>query len=324
MPLVSILIPCFNAAPWLQESLESALAQTWADKEIIIVNDGSTDASLSIARSFTHRDVRVVDQANRGQCAACNHALSLARGDFVKFLDADDLLSPDMIERQVTALASRPGCVAYGEWARFQVRPSEAVFKSRRGAHDAAPVDWLVDLWTEPPMMQCALFLIPRELLQRTGGWDERLSLINDFEFFARVVLASAGVVHTPGARLFYRSGLSSSLSARKSEAAWTSAFLSLTDGTRHLLDAEDSPRTRRVAAGILQGLIYDMYPSTPALIKRLEARVAELGGSSTEPQGGHGFHLTRRWVGWKAARWLQVYAGKFPPPAIPGSGRKA
>jgi glycosyltransferase involved in cell wall biosynthesis len=315
-PLVSILVPCYNAAPWLAQTLESALAQTWRNVEIIVVNDGSTDDSLRLARTFETQGVQVIDQLNRGQCAAANHALRLARGDYVKFFDADDILSPDMIERQIRALASRPGAVACGEWARFHRDPAEAMFTPRRGWHDAAPIDWLVEIWEDAqPMMQCALFLIPRELLTRTGGWDERLSLINDFEFFARVVLASAGVVFTPGARLYYRSGLAGSLSAGKSRSAWQSAFLSLTTGTQHLLAAEDSPRTRRVAAAILQGLIYDMYPSTPTLVADLERRVALLGGSSLPPLGGRGFQLSRRLLGWKAARWLQIYAGKFPPP---------
>lgn len=315
-PLVSVLIPCFNAARWLPAALESVLAQTWSPLEIIVVNDGSTDDSLAVARSFASRGVIVVDQPNRGQCAACNRALQLARGEFIKFFDADDLLSPDMVERQVIALLPRPGCVAFGEWARFHGRPDSAVFKPRTGYHDAPPVDWLVEIWRDAqPMMQCALFLMPRELLDRTGGWDERLSLINDFEFFARVVLASAGIVFTPGARLYYRSGLAGSLSGRKTPAAWRSAFLSLTTGTDHLLAAENSPRTRRAAAAILQGLAFDMYPSMPQLVAQLETRATALGGAGLAPLGGRGFQIARRLLGWKAARWLQVWSGKFPAP---------
>ena len=316
-PLVSILIPCFNAERWIATTVESALAQTWPHKEIIVVNDGSTDRSPAIARSFAARGVVVVDQTNHGQGAACNRALTLAHGKFIKFFDADDILSPETIERQVTALMGHPGCVAYGEWARFHDDPLAAQFTPRAGWHDAAPVDWLVELWHDgQPMMQCALFLIPRELLTRTGGWDERLSLVNDFEFFSRVVLASSGVIFTPGARLFYRSGLRGSVSGQKSTAAWRSAFLSFTTGTDHLIKAQASPRTRAAAATILQALIYDMYPSMPTLVAQLEGRVAEMGGCSLQPLGGRGFQTARRLLGWKAARWLQIWAGKFPPPA--------
>jgi glycosyltransferase involved in cell wall biosynthesis len=313
-PLVSILMPCYNASAGLAAALDSALAQTWPRCEIIVVDDGSTDDSLAIARCYEARGVRIATQPNRGQCSACNHAYRLARGDFIKFFDADDLLSPDAVSLQVAALRARPGQLAYGEWARFHLDPAEAVFRPRPGWHDAAPADWLVAIWADAqPMMQCAQFLIPRALLERTGGWDERLSLINDFEFFSRLVVASQGITFTPGARLYYRSGQPGSLSGSRSARAWESAFLSLTLGTDHLLGLEDSPRTRRVCANILQNLIHDMYPNCPPLVARLEQRVSELGGSTLPPQGGRSFHLTRHLLGWKAARHLQRWAGKYP-----------
>lgn len=311
-PLVSILIPCFNAERWLAPALESALDQTWPRCEVILVDDGSTDASLSIARRFESRGLRIATQANRGQCAACNHALSLAQGDFIKFFDADDLFSPDMIALQVAALVNRPGCLAYSEWARFKSDPAEAVFTPRPGWRDAAPVDWLVEIWAvAQPMMQCGQFLIPRALLDRTGGWDERLSLINDFEFFTRLTLASAGIVFTPGARLFYRSGLAGSLSRTRSARAWESAFLSSILATDYLIAAENSTRTRQAVAAILQQLVFDIYPSQPALVAELEARIAKFGGTTLRPKGGKSFLLASRLIGWKPARRLQVLVGK-------------
>ncbi len=316
-PLVSIIIPCFNAASWLGDALESALAQTWSNLEIIVVDDGSTDGSLDLARSFEARGVRVLTQPNAGQCAACNHGLRLSRGELVKFFDADDLLSPASIEIQVRALQQHPGAIAYGEWARFHRDPNEARFEPRAGWHDAAPVDWLVAIWRDgQPMMQCAQFLIPRALLDRTGGWDERLSLINDFEFFARLTLASNGIVFTPGARLYYRSGLPGSLSGSRSAQAWESAALSLTLGTSYLLAAENSPRTRAASAAILQMLVYAMYPNARDTVRRLESRIARLGGCPLSPLGGRAFRWTSRLLGWKAARHLQIAAGKHPRPS--------
>lgn len=317
-PKVSVIIPCYNAERWLAASLDSAFAQTWSNLEVILVDDGSKDNSLAVARGYESRGLRIVSQTNQGQCVACNHGLRLAQGDYIKFFDADDLLSPDSVALQVAALSARPGSVAYGEWARFRTDPAEAVFTPRPGWHDAAPIDWLVEIWSDAqPMMQCAQFLLPRELLVRVGGWDERLSLINDFEFFSRLVLGSTGVVFTPGARLYYRSGLAGSLSGSRSRRAWESAFLSLTLGTDHLLRAESSPRTRRVAAVILQNLAYEMYPNLPKLVRDLESRATALGGSSVAPQGGRGFNLMRRFLGWKAARWLQLWSGKYPRPIV-------
>jgi glycosyltransferase involved in cell wall biosynthesis len=114
-PLVSILIPCHNAARWLAATLESALAQTWPRTEIILVNDGSTDDSAAIARGFASRGVRVIDQPNSGPGAALNRALRESTGEFVKFLDADDLISSDAVALQVAALgASESREVAVG------------------------------------------------------------------------------------------------------------------------------------------------------------------------------------------------------------------
>lgn len=313
-PLVSILIPCYNAARWLRASLDSALSQTYPNTEIIFVNDGSSDNSLAIAQSYASTNLHIVSQANAGQCSACNHALRLAKGSLIKFFDADDLLSPDMLERQVAALANHPGCVGYGEWARFHTDPSEASFATQHGWRDAAPIDWLVETWEDAePMMQCAQFLIPRTLLEQTGGWDERLSLLNDFEFFTRVILASKGVVFTPGARLYYRSGLHGSLSKQITQKAWQSAFDSLSTGVAHLLAQENSPRTRRVGANILQGLVFSMYPNMPKLTAELESEIKQLGGSHLSPKGGKGFHICRRVFGWKISRQLQARFGKHP-----------
>lgn len=89
-PLVSILIACYNSEKWLAETLDSALAQTWKDLEIIIVDDGSTDNSLSVAKSFESSTVKVIYQKNKGQSAAENKALQEAQGDFIQYLDADD------------------------------------------------------------------------------------------------------------------------------------------------------------------------------------------------------------------------------------------
>lgn len=311
---VSILIPCCNSERWLSATIESALGQTWPSCEVIVVDDGSTDSSLAIARRFESRGVRVASQSNRGAAAARNHALRLCHGKLIKFLDADDLISPNMISTQAGALESSAGKVAYGEWARFTYEPGEARFHRRAEWRDGTPVDWLVEAWREgQPMMQCAQYLLPRALIERAGGWDERLSLIDDFEFFTRVTLASDGVVFTPGAKLYYRSGLPHSLSGTKSGPAWQSAVLSTRLATNALVAAENSPRTRAAAAAILQALVHDMYPAMPELIAELEARVAEFGGSGLVPRGGFGFEFARRLLGWKAARRLQILTGKFP-----------
>jgi glycosyltransferase involved in cell wall biosynthesis len=313
-PLVSLIIPCHNAEAWLAETVESALAQTWPHREIIVVNDGSRDGSLTVAQRFTGRGVTVVNQPNRGASAARNHGFRLARGAFIKFLDADDLLSPDALSAQVAALAGNPSGLAFGPWARFHEDHSRAVFTPHPGWHDGNGLAWIKETWRDTePMYQCGIFLIPRLLLEKSGGWDERLTLIDDFEFFTRLALASSGLVFTPDAKLLYRSGLPGSLSGHKSRRAWESAILSTNLAIGHLLAVEDSGETRRLSANMLQKLIYSFYPEHGDLRQAVEQRVAELGGSDLRPGGGAGFQKLARLAGWRFAAGVRHLIGRRP-----------
>src|SRR6266566_9337206 len=98
-PLVSILIPAFNAQEWITDTLKSAIAQTWPRKEILVIDDGSTDQTLAIARQFASEGVSVITQKNQGAAATRNKALSISQGDYIQWLDADDPLAPDKIAR---------------------------------------------------------------------------------------------------------------------------------------------------------------------------------------------------------------------------------
>lgn len=310
-PLVSIIVPCRDAAPWLPQTLDSVRAQTHRPLEIVAIDDGSTDATAEVLRRFAATEpglLRVLAGPRRGAAAARNAGWRAARGDFVKFLDADDLLSPETVAVQVRALASRPRHLAHAAWARFHADPAEARFTPRPGWHDSdEPLAWLCETWEDTqPMYQCGMFLIPRPVLEQAGGWDERLSLIDDFEFFTRLILASAGIVHTPDARLFYRSSLPGSLSGRKNRPAWESAILATRLATGLVLERENSPRTRRLAANFRQQLVYSIHPTHPDLVAALLAEIAALGGATVLPGGGRLFRLLARTVGWRAAIGLR------------------
>jgi glycosyltransferase involved in cell wall biosynthesis len=311
--LVSVCMPCYNAASHVGAALDSVLAQTWPRVEIVAVNDGSTDRSGEVLDAYSKRGVKVIHQENRGQCAAANRALREASGDYIKFFDADDLLSPEFIERQMLRLDGKCNALASAEWGRF-CDDDLATFRLNPQSvwRDMAATDWLVEAWQDArPMMQCALWLIPRQILERCGGWDEELSLINDFEFFARVLCHTEEILFTPGATLYYRSGLSGSLSGQTSRKAVESAFHSLTRGTSHLLERRNDAAARKSCANVLQDFIYTYYPAHPDLRKRLKARIAQLGGSDLSPDGPPNFQRLRRVVGWKIARRVERAASR-------------
>lgn len=306
-PLVSILIPAYNAEPFLATTLESVLAQTYRHIEVILVNDGSRDRTLEIARTFESRGLRIIDQPNAGQSAAFNTAYRQCRGDYISFFDADDLLSPDKIERQVAALPEAGDDVMMTcAWARFYDDPAEARFVPQHCWKDMAPVDWLVRTWEHNEMMHGATWLIPRAVLDRSGLWNPELSLINDHEFFCRVMLQCRLIKFVEGPRTWYRSGLGSSLSKQHSPRALLSAWKALDLSTDALLAVEDSARTRRACATKMQRFVYEIYPAAPDLAAKAQRRANELGGSDLQPDGGPLFKACRTFLGWKGARRVQ------------------
>lgn len=313
-PLVSIIIPSYNAAPWIEETLESALKQNWKNTEIIVVDDGSTDASLEIAKKFISRGVKVFSQTNKGASAARNKGFQESQGEFIQYLDADDLLAPDKIERQLKILGSdrHSNYIASGEWARFYQNPEEALFIAQFLWQDMSPVDWLVNAWENHLMMHPAAWLVPRQIAERAGLWNESLSLNDDGEYFCRVLLASQGVKFCQGAKSYYRSGNSTSLSGSKSRRAWESAFLAMELGTSNLLATEDSPRTRHACATVFQRFIYEVYPDVPDFQKKAQQKVEKFGGSDLPASGGPMFKLLSSYLGWQRAKKMQKLFYQF------------
>jgi glycosyltransferase involved in cell wall biosynthesis len=306
--LVSVIIPCRNGEAWLAEAVESCLTQTWPDVEIIVVDNGSTDGSLGVARSYAARGVAVLECAKGGASAARNAGLAQARGDFIQFLDADDALDGEKIRRQVERLASAPaGSLASGAWARFRRFTGEESFAPEPVWADLAADEFLIRSWLGGGMMPNFAWLTPRALIGRAGLWNESLNLDDDGEFFSRVVLASSGIVFCGDARGFYRSGNHASLSRRYDAVALASAFSATELACGHLLSRCASDVARRACATHYQRFVYAAYPHAAELVARAEKRIRELGGSDLLPGGGRTFRLLSRGLGWKFAKRCQL-----------------
>jgi glycosyltransferase involved in cell wall biosynthesis len=299
-PLVSILIPAYNAADWVAETIESAIQQTWKNLEVIIIDDGSGDRTLEIAQTFVSNRVQVLTQPNQGAAAARNHGLRKAQGDFIQFLDADDLLAPDKIEQQVKLLQTvGSNYITSGAWSRFYQHSRDAIFTLNALSQDLSPVDWLTQAWQDNLMMHPAAWLVPRSVIDAAGLWNESLSLNDDGEYFCRVILASQGVKFCGQAKSYYRSGISGSLSDRKSDAAIELC-------TQYVLAVESSPRTQMVCAILFQRFIYETYPAVPELRQQAEWQVQKLGGCTIAPSGSPSFHQLAKVVGWRTAKHIQ------------------
>jgi glycosyltransferase involved in cell wall biosynthesis len=307
-PLVSIIVPCYNAAQWLSATLESALAQTWPRVEIIVVDDGSSDDSVAIAKRLVARGVRVESIRNSGAAAARNHGVACAQGEFLQFLDADDILAPDKLERQLDRLLPAGNqAVATCAWARFRIDPTEANFVAEPLWHDFVPIDWLLCSWRQHLMMATAAWLVPRALAERAGSWNTTIGRnpVDDMEYFSRVLLASDRVLFCDGARVYYRSLITGSLSRQRSDEHWRAIFASFQLTADRLLEHENSPRSRLAVATALQQLVFDAYPRATVHRLAAERRVAELGGTDLRPDTGPLRRPLQRLIGWKATKRL-------------------
>lgn len=182
-PLVSIVTPAYNQAEYLEATMRSVLGQDYAALEYIVIDDGSSDASLAVARrvaaEFPGR-VMVLTQANSGQAATLNKGWGLARGEILAYLSSDDCLLPQAVSRMVAALQARPeASVAYCDFWLI-----DAAGQRLRETHteDFSAERLCVDLVCQPG--PGAFFR--RQVFDRTGGWNPSLRQVPDFEFWLR------------------------------------------------------------------------------------------------------------------------------------------
>lgn len=209
---VSIIIPCYNAAPWIGETLRSALAQELGDLEVIVVDDGSTDGSADIvAREFPA--VHLVRTPNGGPSKARNLGTALASGDFIQYLDADDLLAPGKLTVQLAALHETGADVAYGDWQRLSC-DGDGVYRqaelAARRIEGSAEIALFTDFWCPP-----AAYLYRRTIIERIGGWNEGLPVIQDARFALDAALRGGNFVYTPRLMAWYRQHRKGSVSSR-------------------------------------------------------------------------------------------------------------
>ena len=300
--LVSIIIPAYNAEHWIGDTIKSALSQTWPQKEIIIVDDGSTDNTLAVAKAFESRIVKVVAQSNKGPSAARNEGLRFAQGSYIQWLDADDLLAPDKISCQLHSadrgqdsrvlLASSFGTF-YFRLERVKVRPT-ALWQ------DLSPTDWLLNKFNGNVWMSLDGWLVSRKLTEQAGPWDERLFQDIDGEYSCRLVAASEKVQFVREGMSYYRIGNTGSVSNSTSDRDYESLILSTSLCMQHLLALENSKRTKNACLNLLQTLPSCLNPENDELLIKINDLASELGGSLRPPPVNWKYYPIEKLFGWE------------------------
>lgn len=197
-PSISIIVPCYNAEKFLRATLESALGQTRPPMEIIVIDDGSTDGSAAIAESFGP-PVRVIRQANQGESVARNRGIAEAQGDYLFFLDADDLLDARSLEVLTTAVAGRPGAVAIMGCTWFYDDPSTPY------ATRVPPQSRFFPEIIQSNLNPIHCWLVPKELINQVGGFRGNLIWFEDWDMWCRVGLTGAPLIRVEHFGAHYR-----------------------------------------------------------------------------------------------------------------------
>lgn len=204
---VAVVIPCFNAEPYLAQTLGSVLDQSHPADEIVIVDDGSTDESLTIARQFQAAcpDVIKVHSERSGNAPRTrNIGAALTNTDALMFLDADDVLAPDTLESLAGALASNPRAIAACPWRRLELRDGKWLSRPASCAPRAADQDalsaWMTG-WYYPP---CSV-LWSKEAFKLIGGWDEEAALNQDGDLIMRALVSGIPLLEIGCGTSYYR-----------------------------------------------------------------------------------------------------------------------
>ncbi|MBE9179519.1 glycosyltransferase [Oculatella sp. LEGE 06141] len=214
-PIVSILIPCYNADRWIAQAIQSALDQTYPNREVVVVDDGSSDRSLEIIKSFGDR-IRWETGANGGGNVARNRLLELSTGEWLQYLDADDYLLPDKIEKQIQFLTQNSNAdVIYSPHITEELGEDGVFHNAPAIANLPLPHDlWLLAIQWKLP--QTGGLLICKQALIDINGWREDLKHCQDYDLYVRFLMANKRFAYCEQAGAVYRWWCSGTVTRRK------------------------------------------------------------------------------------------------------------
>lgn len=192
MPAVSVIIPTYNRAPYIAETIESVLNQTYTDYEIIVIDDGSTDNTREAVGPYTDQ-IQYVVQENSGSSGARNHGLRLAQGQYIAFLDSDDVWLPDKLEKQITYMEAHPEAgLVYGPYQPVDSNLQPFGTPSATPHHGDAYEDMLGGC-----VIATSNVLMRREATVQVGEFDPYLEMMQDIDYWIRTAQDyKIGVVH--------------------------------------------------------------------------------------------------------------------------------
>jgi len=215
---ISFIIPCFNAEKWIVETLNSVISQDGEfEKEIVVINDGSTDNTEEIIKN-NFSDVLITTTINQGASKARNLGTSISTGEYIQYLDADDILAENKITKQLKILSETNADIAYGNWQHYvenEIGEFDKALIVKKRITDPE-IDLFSDFWCPP-----AAYLFKREIVEKVGGWNEQLPVIQDARFVLDCALNGAEFYYLDEVVAYYRRFKSKSLSKNQKKFIW-------------------------------------------------------------------------------------------------------
>lgn len=306
--LVSILIPAYNAEKYIKQTIQSAINQKLEKKEIIIVDDGSTDNTLKIAKRYESEEVKVFTQKNMGACKARNVAFHKSNGQYIQWLDSDDILHSNKIRFQLEKLKcySDPYILFTSSFAKFYRNYNKGKFLPNSLWTDLSPKEWLIRKFHDNVWMNPATWLISRELINLAGPWNEKLLRDQDGEYICRIVSKSKKIVFVHNAKCFYRIGNSKSLSMKNTETSSESYLEAARLSFKHALSVDDSKLMKKACMTHLSNILVEFYPYNEYLMKKAENIANELGYKILEPELNFKYNIIKHLFGWKMVKYVK------------------
>ncbi len=307
-PKIDVIIPAWQASETIGACIESVLAQDYQEWKVILVDDGSSDGTFDVAQSYTDERIQCLQQSNQGAAAARNRGLEHATGDFIVFLDSDDLLESNKFSEQVSVAQKLPQTVlTFGAYTRFWEDGTRETNNPARGYEDMVdPLALIRHLWLENEMVQPACYLIPRRIAETIGPWNTDLTLDDDGEYFTRVLLASEAVHYVPTAKIYYRSGRTSSLAHAHNSAALRSRWLSCRAQVQAVFRHNKTNETERAAAARITRFLRDSFPLVPKCRRDAREWLEQLPAIELPAENSPRYEWIARWFGWRIARIAQ------------------
>lgn len=307
--LVSIIIPCYNASRWIAEAIISCLWQTHPNIEIIIIDDGSKDNSLEIIKSYAQQYKNIIWRRipHTGGNHARNVGLSLSKGEYIQFLDADDYILPEKIKHQVDFLESTGADVVYGDW-RHQYHYTNGSYKLgdiKITGQQTDILESLLGTW----WVAVAALLYTRKTIERSDGWDETLSTAQDRDFFISVVMRGAKVMYQPGCYSIYRRYGNVTVSTI-SRPRWVMGHcVVLEKAERKLVQNKrlSSNYQRALAAGYFDMARYSLFEDYSLYLKLIDAALKRCPDFQGNSKNGI-YHRLRAIIGFRRTEQIFCY----------------